>query len=360
MSSMRRLTAAEQTAAHLREEISGGRLQGRVAGVAALAARLDVSPTSVRAALNMLEVEKIIGPGGPGRSRMVIGSEASGGQRKTMRVLVLLGDRISNMDAGFQSLLFNLQHDLELAGHSCVFSSKLFPSQESDLRRLADFVAETKADAWVIIGGEHRILQWFSQQEIPVIALGGRCLELPIASTGMATLDGFRDAIRHLLALGHRRIVFLTPRFFRDPEPGPTVLAFQQELARCGVTATNYHLPDWDETPEGASRLIKSLLQVTPPTAFVTTFTNWMTAVISALGKQGFLIPHDASVFCMNRETWFPWHSPLIGHLFGDETPMVKRIVRWVNQAERGKADKDYVSFPLEFLPGDSMGPPPR
>jgi len=357
---MRRLTAAEQTAAHLREEIRCGRLQGRVEGVAVLAAKLDVSPTSVRAALNLLEDENLIGGGGPGRNRMVLGSEASGGQRKTMRVLVLLGDRISNMDTGFQSLLFNLQHDLEVAGHSCVFSSKLFPGQEPDLPRLADFVHETKADAWVLIGAEHRILQWFSQQEIPAIALGGRCLDLPIASTGMATLAGFRQAIRHLTDHGHRRIVFLTPRFFRDPEPGPTVLAFQEELARCGVTATNYHLPDWDETPEGASRLIKSLLQVTPPTAFVTTFTNWMTAVTSALSKQKISIPCDASVFCMNRETWFPWHTPLIGHLYGDESPMVKRIVRWVNQAARGKPDKDYISFPLEFVPGESMGPPPR
>jgi hypothetical protein len=85
-----------------------------------------------------------------------------------------------------------------------------------------------------------------------------------------------------------------------------------------------------------------------------------MTAVTSTLANQGFLIPRDASVFCMNRETWFPWHSPLIDHLYGDETPMVKRIVRWVNQAARGKADRDYVSFPLEFVPGESMAHPPR
>jgi DNA-binding LacI/PurR family transcriptional regulator len=194
-----------------------------------------------------------------------LGVETAGLQRKAMRVIVLLGDRISNMDAGFQSLLFNLQHDLEVAGHSCVFSSKLFTSQASYLLLLAEFVQETKANARVLIGGEHRMLQWFSQQEIPAIALGGRCLGLPIASTGMATLAGFRQAIRHLTDLGHRRIVFLTPRFFRGPAPGTTVLAFQEELARCGVTATNYHLPDWDETPDGASRLIKSLLQVTPP-----------------------------------------------------------------------------------------------
>ena len=58
---MRRLTVAEQVAAHLREGLRQGHWAGSLPGVARLAAELEVSTNTVQAALRMLESEGAAG-----------------------------------------------------------------------------------------------------------------------------------------------------------------------------------------------------------------------------------------------------------------------------------------------------------
>lgn len=357
---LRRLSAAEQTAAHLRGEIQSGRWLGKLPGVVALAEECDVSPATMRAALSLLEAENWITPGGNGRSRRVAEPHGPGASKHPLRVMVLLGERFEAEDVGFQNFLFRLQHDLEAAGHVCEFAKKSQAGMRRDLARISRHVATTPADAWVVVGGDNSTLEWFAAQQVPAIAIGGRCIGLPMASTGMSSLEAFRAAVRRLLELGHRRIVMLSPRFLWQPEPGPTVKALFEELAAHGITATRYNIPEWDETAEGLHRLLENTFRVTPPTALIVAYTNWMVAVLSFLARRGLRVPRDVSVLCKNHETWFSWHRPAIAHLFGDESLMVRRILRWVNDVARGKADQKYIPFALQFVAGESMGPPPK
>lgn len=358
---LHRLTAAEQTAAFLRSEVQSGRWSDKLPGVPALARECDVSPATVRAALRLLEAEGRITACGNGRNRRVTAPGDSGqATAHPLRVAVLPGEKLNAEDVGFQNFLFRLQHDLESSGHVCVFAEKSQAELKHDTRRIAAQVAKTPADAWVVAGGEHATLEWFAAQPAPAIAIGGRCIGLPIASTGMSNLTAFRLGVRQLLELGHRRIVLLAPRFLWQPVPGPTVQALFGELASAGITATRYNVPDWDETPASLRKLLESIFHVTPPTALIVAHTNWMVAVLSFLARRGLQVPRDVSVLCMNHETWFDWHRPAISHLYGDERRMARRIVRWIAAVARGKADRDYVPFPLEFVPGESIGPAPK
>ena len=70
--SVRRLTAAEQTADHLREGIRDGRWQEKLPGVLALAAECDVSPATMRTAIRLLEEEGWIRTAGAGKARTVV------------------------------------------------------------------------------------------------------------------------------------------------------------------------------------------------------------------------------------------------------------------------------------------------
>jgi len=60
MSMLQNLTKAEQTAAHLREELRKGRWTGLMPGGRSLARELGVSHNIVKSALDLLEAEKIL------------------------------------------------------------------------------------------------------------------------------------------------------------------------------------------------------------------------------------------------------------------------------------------------------------
>ena len=132
---------------------------------------------------------------------------------------------------------------------------------------------------------------------------------------------------------------------------------FYEELASCGVTGGRYHLPDWDESPNGLFALLDQSFRYTPPTAIITTYTNWTVAVLSFLTQRGLTVPRDVSLLCINSEDWFPWHRPTISHLAGDENRMVRRVVRWVNATARGQQDCRPSYFPMHFVATESIAP---
>jgi hypothetical protein len=43
-----------------------------------------------------------------------------------------------------------------------------------------------------------------------------------------------------------------------------------------------------------------------------------------------------------------------------DPKPIVRYIVRWVTDVQRGKQDRKTVNFPAQFIPGGSIGPAPK
>ncbi len=356
---LRRLTIAEQAATHLRQGILAGHWSDKLPGAKALAADCDVSPVTMRAALRLLEQEGLITAGGEGRCRMVAGPDMNGRTKRSMRVAILLSEGKGKEDVGFQSFLYRLQSDLEMAGHVCSFAAKSLAELKHDPVRTSRFVARSAADAWLVTGGSKPILSWFGEADVPALAIGGRCMGLPIASTGLALMPAFRHAVRHLLALGHRRVVLLAPHYMRSPESDPIAM-LHEELAAHGVTAGRYNVPEWEETPEGLKALLEQMFRYTPPTAIITTYTNWTVAVLSFLAHHEWRVPRDVSLLCINREDWFPWHSPSIAHLDGDENRMLPRIVRWVNAAARGRADREPIFPPMEFVMGESIGPAPR
>lgn len=359
--SMRRLTAAEQTAVHLREGIRDGRWAGKLPGVLALAAECDVSPATMRSAIRLLEQEGWIRTAGAGRPRTAgPPDESKAGARRSLRIAILPGMRLRDEDAAFQQLLSLLQHDLEAAGHVCRFSDKSQAELHFDLERIKKHVGTTDADAWVVVGSTHRVLTWFAEREIPAIAIGGSCLTVPIASTGMKDLAGFRQAVDCLIGLGHRRIVLLWPQSRLEANSSKQVTALREALSAAGTEMTHYHVPEWQCTPEGMQAMLEKTFRFTPPTAIIATYGNWMAGVLSFLSARGLRAPRDISLICLNEDTWFAWKTPQIACLRGDDTRIVRRIVRWVNAAARGRADREFIGFPQEFIQGGTIGPAPK
>ena len=223
MQPIRLLSVREQTVEPLRNGIHEGRWSGRLPGVVRLAAECDVSTGVVRGALRRLEAEGVIAAGGLGRCRRIVPPERGGTPLRSLRVGLLLHDSIND-----DPLLWEIQRDLEAAGHLVSISKKSQGQLNHKVSSIIRMVKQTEVDAWIVCAGSRELLEWFSTQSIPSIALYGRSSGLALARTGPDKVPAYLDATRQLIALGHRRIVMITLSGRRKPAPGTIERLFLQ------------------------------------------------------------------------------------------------------------------------------------
>lgn len=352
MKPIRLLSAAEQVAAQLRGEILCGELAGEMPGIHQLADGLVVNHKTAKAALVLLEKEGLISTQGAGRARRI--NPLSGDAPVPSLRLAILNydppDRIEPYD-------IEMLHALLDVGHSAFFSGKSLTEMGMDLRRVAEHVRQTEADAWVVIGGSREVLEWFAASGKPAFALFGRRGGLPIAGVGPDKVQVFAEVARHLIGLGHRRIVLMARSDRRLPQPGASERAFLAELAAHGIAVGPYHLPDWVETVAGFHARLDSLFQSTPPTALITDEAPFFLAAMQHLMGRGLRVPQDVSLVCTDGDPAFAWFRPSVSHIAWDSAPVVRRVVRWAANIARGKQDQRQILTKAEFVPGGTAGP---
>ncbi len=352
MKPIRLLSAAEQVAARLRGEILRGELVDDMPGIHQLAAGLVANHKTVKAALGLLEKEGLLVPQGAGRAR---------------RIAALLGDApvpslrlaILNYDPPdrIERFVIEMLHALLDAGHSAFFSGKSLTEMGMDLRRVTEHVRQTEADVWVVIGGSREVLEWFAASEKPAFALFGRRTGLPIAGVGPDKDEAYSVLTRHLVELGHRRIVLMARSERRLPLPGASERAFLAELDAHGIAVGPYHLPDWAETVAGFHMRLDSLFQTTPPTALITQEPPFFLAAMQFLMSRGLRVPQDVSLVCADGDPGFAWLHPSVSHIAWDSAPVVRRAVRWAANIARGKQDIRQILTKAAFVPGGTVGP---
>jgi DNA-binding LacI/PurR family transcriptional regulator len=358
MERLRRSYLVEQTATHLRDRLRVIPKGGKLPGVIRLAASLGVSKSTVRSALRMLESEGLIALAEDGLSRTV--SVHSVDKKKPFRICILLFDALAIENPRSQQFILETQDHLEQAGFSCFLSSISQCALRHDVGRISRYILKTPADAWMVMAGSYELLGWFVAQKIPCIAFAGRRRTYPIAAVGPDIVSPFLVAVRKLIELGHRRIVFLVRKPMRLPEPGLTVKAFIEEMSAHGIPVSDYNLPDWEETREGMKALWQSLFQVTPPTAVIMADVQLVTAFLQFIGNRRIVMPDRISLVSAEDDPSFEWCDPPIAHIRWDSAPVVRRIVRWASAIRRGQQDLKQDVYPAEFVLGGTIAPAPR
>ena len=352
MSGMRFLSIAEQVANYLQSEILRGRWSETLPGLPQLSKELSINPKTVTVALRQLEKRGLLVPQGAGKRRRIVLPE-DGWKPRPLRIAILSHEPL----ALTQGYMIELQHLLHQAGHGATFAGKSLIELRMDVDRVASLVRQTQADAWVVVSGSKEILEWFTGQGIPVFALFGRRRGLPIAGVGPNKERIYREIVRHLAALGHRRMVLLALGARRLPQPGASERAFLEELAAQGIPASQFNLPDWEPDPEGLQQALDSLFRVTPPTALLIDEAYVFHAVKHHLSRQGIEAPEDVSLICTDPDGTFVWCRPSIAHIAWDNLPVVRRVVRWAKHVSQGKNDIRQSLTPARLVEGGTIGP---
>lgn len=238
-------------------------------------------------------------------------------------------------------------------------------------------------------------------QRMPTIAVDMECREPGVSSVWLDHAGSIRRLVDPLWMLGHRRIGFVGPILeTTDPAHILRRSAFLAELRARGIEPR----PDWLIHSHGTTHAgnnfsgpsagaICALPRADRPTALVIAAggNDWM--MLAELVARGIRIPQDISVVAISlSSSWQDWTRQLPPHR-GDQPPSVnswpaydpmddryaslrtmvptglrqpfRQMGQWaVREAHRRAADRqvepDHQMFEPEFLPGNSMGPPPN
>ena len=355
MPSVRRLSLAEQTATQLRADLLSGRWGGQLPGVLRLAQESGVSRQTLRAALHLLEAEGLLASDGHGRSRRVAAPLQSTATRQ-LRIGFLLRERLADEDPDQQTLILEILRAMEAQGHTGFIARKSLKELKDHLPRILRQMQETQADGWIVLSGSPELLRWCSTSPVPCLALGGACLGLPLASVGSLSLPAYLKAVDHLIELGHRRIVLLTPRHWHRPS-NQFVRQFQAALARHGIAPSDYNAPHWEESPQGMEALLTEMFRMTPPTAFLLLKSKWSVGLLSFLARRGLRVPEDVSVISWSCDSQLAWHCPPRSHFSRNQNLLVRRISRWAAALAKGRPDREALTIPVTFVPGHTVAP---
>ena len=350
---VRILSAVEQVAASLRAELLRGQWSEMLPGVDRLAPELGVSRKTLEAALRQLEGEGLLLRHGQRRRRSI--HLADNQRRPGMRVALLLYEPADRQ----LDYIVELQHALVAAGHTVIFAARSLAEMKLNVERVRQVVAQTSADAWVILAGSREIVSWFSEQSFSAFALFGRQEGLRIAATRPDKVPAMAAATRHLIGLGHTRVVLVTRKMRRLPELGRSELAFLNELKANGIQTSPFNLPDWEETREGIHDLLISLFRITPPTALIIDEAPIFAAVLQYFVANAIRVPQQVSLICTDDHPNFAWCTPSISHIRWNSSPLVRRVLRWAANVSQGRKDVRQTRTRAEFIIGGTTGPAP-
>ena len=345
------LSPSQQVAEYLRKELMRQSWLGFMPGAPQLSAELGVDRKTIEAALQMLQVDGWLQWQGAGRRRKI--SMPQEAPSPTMRIALL-----ANEDSDRRlDYVVNMMHDLNQEGHTAFYASRTLYDLGMNVKKIERLVKQIEADAWVVVAGSREVLQWFSEQTMPVFSLFGRRRGLPIAGAGPDKIPMLEKVARELIGHGHKRIVMMVRPMRRIPIPGAAERAFLLELDKHGVPVSDYNLPGWEETPEGYQARLEKLFSSAPPTALIVDEIPQLVGTLQFLARKNIRVPEDVSLVCTDSSTALDWCNPTISHIRWDSRPVVRRIVRWAANVSRGKKDIRQVSTPAEFYRGGTIAP---
>lgn len=353
MALLRIKAPGEQVADYLRGQILSGYYQDTMPGKTALARDLGIDPKTATLAMELLEKENLLVSQGPGRPRLIKLTKHH--QPVGLKLMILC---YGPQDRE-QPYILAIQNHLTELGHRVDFANRSLSDVNMDIGKVTRIVNQTTADAWLVVSGSLEILNWFSQQSTPCYALFGRARTVKIAASGVTHTDTYRDIINRLTTLGHRRIVHLSRSERRMPTPGLVERVFLEELQSHGIETSSYHLPNWDDSPEGLRDCLDSLFSLTPPTAIIVSLPDVYLSAYEHLLKMGLSAPKDISLACSLHDSVLSWMHPEVTHFQWDHKPIVQHIARWANSIALGKEDYRQRYVKSKLVEGGTIGPAP-
>jgi LacI family transcriptional regulator len=227
--------------------------------------------------------------------------EANSGTRRQMIALThshaVEGPPVRSLDIILEQVLGGAEAAARQAGYM------LYTVQNSRLLRDESNDSEFEDVRGVILAGglvARPLVEAIRGHGLPVVIIGGHLADTDVPSVASNSLEGVRDAIAHLIGLGHRRIALVNG-------PSDTYTSLEKKagyltaLAEAGI-ASDPNLIRWHDGLTGfdvddAIAMTGELLDLPePPTAIAFASDGMALAGIAACRARALTVPGDVSI----------------------------------------------------------------
>ncbi|MCW3474042.1 LacI family DNA-binding transcriptional regulator [Limobrevibacterium gyesilva] len=174
--------------------------------------------------------------------------------------------------------------------------------------------------------------------------------------------EGMRQAVEHLLRLGHRRIALITGATGVHPARA-RVQGFRDAHAAAGVAIDPTCLRTGSFTDQSGFLEASALLgRPDPPTAIVAGGIDMLSGVLRAIQARGFAVPRDISVIGSADTDLAMLASPPVTVVRWDYAELGRAGARLLIDRLSGGAalPPRQILFPTEFISRGSCAPPSR
>lgn len=197
----------------------------------------------------------------------------------------------------------------------------------------------------------------------PVVVLGGAFPQSEIAAVDCDNEDGARQAVRHLVGLGHRRIMVLS---------GPMNLSNSRDRARGAVAELAAHgiEPDERDLPvsrdsvvldeETKARVERRLAEPDRPTAIVAGGFYLAMAAMQSARHAGLLIPREISIVGFDDPASAPMLDPPLTTVQQPLNEMASQAFKLIRHLiVDGRGDAESFKLSTKLIVRGSTGPAP-
>lgn len=211
---------------------------------------------------------------------------------------------------------------------------------------------------------EERLIRTFSKRQIPTVFMDTSTAVRGASVVRVDYAEGVKQAMAHLIGLGHRRIAFIS---------GPLSLtsaklrakAFLKEMRSHGLRAEAHWMQEGDHRVEGGHQaMLRILHSESRPTAVLA--SNDLTAIgaMGALHEHGLEIPRDISVVGFDDIQLSAYTQPALTTVHVPRTELAATAFRSLfhlqdSRAARKDSKREYVIMP-RLLVRRSTGPAAR
>jgi LacI family transcriptional regulator len=210
---------------------------------------------------------------------------------------------------------------------------------------------------WLDDGEVVRWLRQFAEDGVSVVLNGRASEDLPVKSVLVKTDEAIREAVRHLLTLGHRRVAMIAP------PAGLSVAAERVDAFRTAFAEFGHPLPDEMIVPGdfdiavGAAATRDLMGRDERPTAIIAANDLAAFGAISALTAMGLSVPDDISVLGFDDIAFAKVFQPALSTILQPVYELGREALRLATTDTPEGAAPEVVTLAASFVARQSTGP---